>query len=189
MKALFKTLDKTLRKYNPVNYAKLQAPLPGFKIDEILEKLGIDDADLKSVFQWKNGVDMSRGLGNRDQIFHFGVLKPLERVLDSANNFPNEDPDLIEIIVDIGGDALLFNRNKDSHYGMIFLESTSLLCFAEPYYDSLRSMIETTCKAYECGAFTYDTEKGYLEQDVDEYWKIAAELNPNADYWRREGFF
>ena len=48
--SLLKDLDEILKKYNPVNYNLLMPPLPKNEMNMFLEKLGIDDENVRLLF-------------------------------------------------------------------------------------------------------------------------------------------
>jgi hypothetical protein len=185
-KDLLKKFDRTLRKCNPKNYAKLQPPLPGREIDHFLDQLHLTHPDFKSLFEWKNGTDLSRGLSKHDAHTDFGVMYPLERIVKLAESAPHKNPHLMKLFGDFSGDGLLFNNDKESEdYGKIFLYSVGSLSIDDPfsYYDSLDSMVKTLIKAYETGMLHYDDVDDYLECDNEKYWKLAKKLNPRSNYW------
>ena len=75
-KVLLEKFDRTRRKHNPKNYGKLQPPLPGREIDHFLDQLNLTHPNFKALSEWKNGVDDSKGLGKKYDIFGYGVLVP-----------------------------------------------------------------------------------------------------------------
>jgi hypothetical protein len=184
-KDLLIKFDSTLRKYNPKNYERLQPPLSGQEIIHFLDQLQLTDPDVKELFKWKNGVDVSKGLNKRHKIFDFGVLLPLEAIVDSTKNYPHEKPGLIELVGDSSGDFLRFNNERDASYGKIYVDSVSLLSIDDPYsyYDSLSSMLKTTIEAYETAIYQYDNDKNILEVDWDRCWELSKDLNPGSNYW------
>ena len=54
-KLLLEELDSTLRKYNKIEYEKLLPPLPDNEIDNYFDELGVNDENVKALYQWKNG--------------------------------------------------------------------------------------------------------------------------------------
>lgn len=183
---LLERFDRTLRKYNPPNYAKLQPPLSVREIDYYLDKLQITHPDVRALFEWKNGVDLSAGLNAQDDIFGFGVMYPLASILDGVEKYPLKNPHMIRIIGDFNGDFLLFNNDRQSSdYGKIYVFSVSLLSIDDPYsyYDSLSAMLETITMAYQTGTYKYDDYDDFLEIDDDRFWEMAKKLNPGSTYW------
>jgi hypothetical protein len=182
---LINKFDTVLKKYNPVNYQKMQPPLSKAQINEYLMSIKLFDVNIAALFEWKNGVDVSDGLDTTDQIFNFGILYPLEKVIDSFMNFPREISSFVPLIGDATGDFLLFDSRPGPGYGKIFLESASLLSIEVPYsyFDSIPAMIQTTIIAYEKRVFKYDDDEKWLEQDTDAFRKIAKKINTNCNYW------
>jgi len=183
---LLTKFEETLKKYNPRNYEKLQPPLPDEQINYYLDKLHLNNPEMKLLFGWKNGVDLSRGTYKNDQIFDMGTLLSLEEMVLSSEEFPHENPHLIPLARDITGEGLLINNETGKDYGRIYLDSVSLLSLDDPYscYDSIFSLLKTTIEAYESGVFKYDFEKNYLEIKTVEYWEMAKALNPQSSYWK-----
>ena len=50
-KSLLAELDAVLRKYNPIEYKKLQPPLSDEEIEKKLSELGINNPNVKAFFQ------------------------------------------------------------------------------------------------------------------------------------------
>jgi hypothetical protein len=187
---LLQRFDSTLQKYNPKNYKKLQPPLPKQVTEGLFNKLHIDDPGMKAMYEWKNGVNISEGLGNGDMIFDFGVLFPLESVLKYAEDYPQQNPQLINFVGDSTGDGLLFNIERGPDYGKIYVYSVSLLSIDDPYgyYDSIYSMIETTIRSYQTGALKYDDINGFLDKEDDNFVELATKLNPQSNWWKFESY-
>jgi hypothetical protein len=167
--------DDVLKKYNPENYNKLQPPLKKNQITESLKSINLADTNFGALFEWKNGINISNGINIRDQIFDFGILYPLESVINSAINHPRQNPNLIPLIGDATGDFLLFNKQPGPEYGKIFVESVSLLSIDDPYsyFDSVHTMIQTTILAYEKGVLRYNKKDGRLDNDAKNFHRIV----------------
>ena len=172
---LLKELDAVLKQYNPINYSKLLPPLPKKEMDAFLEKLGIDDDDIRDIFECKNGVDVSDGLDVSEDFLDFGVLYPLQAILRSVNLHPDEYSQALPLISNAAGDRLLFNNKLGSEYGQFFLESTSNLSLDDEMfslYDSAYSMIESNIRFYIEKAFVFDMTEQRLIKDIDKYSRI-----------------
>lgn len=180
--------EETLKKYNPRNYEKLQPPLPDGQINYYLDKLHLNYPEMKLLFGWKNGVNLSKGIYKSDMIFDMGTLLSLEDMVLSSEEFPHENPHLIPLARDIAGDGLLINNEAGKDYGRIYLYSVALLSIDDPSscYDSIFSLLKTTIGAYETEALKYDYEEDYLDMDTTKFWEIAKELNPQSDWWKLE---
>jgi hypothetical protein len=187
-KRLLLQLDEALQKYNPFNYKKLQDPLPSREIDEYMNKLEVDDENFKMLYAWKNGVKARYGAGMRDQIFDFGALVSVQYLLeDSLETQTNPwTKNFIPIIINGDGAALLFNNENGENFGKLHLYCVPLLFIEEPisYYDSIEAMIITTLESYEKKILHYDERENWLNENIDEFYKLAANYNPNSDYWK-----
>lgn len=180
--------EETLKRYNPRNYEKLQPPLPEQQLNYHLDKLHLNYPEMKLLFGWRNGVNLSKGVYKSDKIFKMGTLLSLEDMVLSSEEFPHENPHLIPLVRDIAGEGLLINNEAGKDYGRIYLDSVSLLSLDDPYscYDSIYSLLKTTIEAYETQALKYDYEEDYLDSDTSKFWEIAKELNPQSSYWKLE---
>ncbi len=186
-RSVIEKFDSTLRKFNFVNYRKLQNPLPEREIDNYLKTLEVVDENLKLFFLWKNGFDFSRGISKSDQLFEFGIFLSLEDIIRGKNlNIGPWGTNFFPIAMEFGGDALLFNNEKGPNYGKIHLFSVSLLFIEEPisYYDSLCSMLETITEDYEQGAYIYNEAKMWIDIDFEKDNYISSNHNPQSDFWK-----
>src|SRR5688572_9636508 len=118
-KLLLAELDTVLRKYNIVEYMKLQPPLPDEAIDKYFEEFGIEDEDLKALYQWKNGERAD----SYSKLMVYGGIQSLQEVKNYLSFDKLYDTDLLEIISDNGEEALLFNKRKGAHYGKLYFYS------------------------------------------------------------------
>ncbi len=190
--SLLQKFDYTLQKCNPVNYTRLQPPLPEEEIDKYLNNFGLtNDENLKSLFSWKNGFDFSDGEDSSFQIFYFGAMMSLEHISLYLKNETEPEFNVRKEIVFVplttngSGDSMLYNiMNED--YGKIHLYSVPLFFIDNPisYYDSLFAMIETTIKAYEEGIFKYNKADEWLNIDIDQYYILSRKMNKNSEYWK-----
>jgi hypothetical protein len=167
--------DLVLRKYNRPNYDKMQAPLEKSELDFYLNRLGLNDNNIRTLFEWKNGFDMSKGIGTRDAFTFAGILFSLKDILEFVEYDPSEYALLPPLFGDDTGDLLLFSNRNGQDYGKIYLYSVSLFSIDTKYiiYDSLYTLIETTLEAYETKALIYDKSTDYLDIDIDKYYEIG----------------
>jgi len=183
--SLLDDLDHTLREYNMAAYENLLPPLPDAEIDENLMQLGIEDENVKSLFQWKGGVRDENGYF----MMKYGVLLTFSSIKGSVEfNNAHEakySSKLIPLISDNGEDMLLFNTNPGPHYGKLYLFSVPMLLIEEPvsYYDSLYSMVQTTIDAYKEKAYMHD-DSAMLDMDEDKFESIAKKYNKVSVYWK-----
>lgn len=195
-KKLLIEFDEVLRHYNLPNYSKLKPPLPINDIDAYFAELNIRNEELHMLYEWKNGVSLSKG---SCEILKFGCFISLESIVNNTNFFTNETVPAIEEysetkfwksafipLTENYDDAILFfNNNPGIDNGKIFLFSPSLM-FVDPisYYDSVYSMIETTNECYKQGIFIYDPINDFLDVNIDRYFELATSININSDYWK-----
>lgn len=178
--SLLQEFEETLRKYNPLEYEKLQPPLRDKEIEESLVELGISDENIKGLFQWKNGEKED----SYCQMMIFGGLQSLE-VIKKFRSDIVYDSRLVEIISDNGEESLLFNTNAGTHYGKLYLYSVPSLHIQYPIscFDSLEAMLKTVIEAYKKEAFLYDKQRNFLNINYDRFVLIAREYNKNSKYW------
>ena len=179
--SLLQELDGTLRHYNMAAYENLLPPLPDTEIDKNLKELGIYDADLKALFQWKSGMRDEHG----PLMMQHGGLITFDSIKSSIDFNEYYDPHLIPLISDNGEEMQLFNSKPGQHYGKLYLFSVPTLYIEHPvsYYDSLASMVKTTIVAYKEKAYEYDQESDWLDMNIDKFYAIAKRHNTHSVYW------
>jgi len=182
-KLLLAELDTVLRKYNIVEYTKLQPPLPDEEIDKYFEEFGIEDEDLKALYQWKDGEQAD----SYSKLMKNGGIQSLQEVKKYLSFDKLYDTDLLEIISDNGEEALLFNKREGPHYGKLYFYSVPCLYIEHPisYFDSINAMLRTTIEAYKEGAYQYDDKARWLNIDRSKFATIAKKININSRYWTK----
>lgn len=186
-KVLLKKFDSVVKKHNPVNYEKLQKPLYENTISDYLKGLDINDETFRLLFKWKNGFDFTHGDDPRNQIFDFGALLSLERILKLEKlGLDIWKKTFVPIISSGDGDYILFNNKRGENYGKLHLYSAALLFIENPisYYDSIYTMIETTIEAYEKKILVYDPKNNWLNDNVKDFHTLAKRINKRSDYWK-----
>jgi hypothetical protein len=180
--------DRTLRKYNPGNYSKLQAALPEQEIVAYLRKSALRDEDLQAVFGWKNGFDPYASVLVSCEIARFGAILSLEasgRLIAATHNqlWP---AGYIPFLLSGRGQVLLFNNVTGPGYGKLYFTSGSLARERRPIscYHSVSAWMETTILAYERSALRYDPGRGVLRVDIGRYNDLASAINSDAEFWR-----
>lgn len=187
LKLLIKKLDSALQQYNPLNYVKLLSPLPSEKLLYHLAELSINEKDFELLYKWKNGIDFTKYESPRDRLFDFGMLLPLEEILNYKNgNFDYWDSKFVPLIATNDGDYLLFNNGRGKEHGRLHLYSPALLFIDKPisYYDSISTMIETTVKAYEQKILQFNFQENWLKKDFKAFRQLSKKINKNSDYWK-----
>lgn len=158
---LTQRLDALLREYNPVNYHKLQPPLPDDEIKSYLQKIGIDDENIFTFYKWKNGVSPDEE--TRAMLFDFKLYSlSLENVLKYKKLYADDfDEDHIMLFASPFDTMFLFNMNCGEDYGKLHIHSVPLLSIEDPYsyYDTVETMLATNIRIYESGGFFYDVER------------------------------
>jgi hypothetical protein len=188
-KILLERFDAILREYNPVNYELLQEPLARAEIAHYLKMTGVEDEDFRLLLTWKNGFDFSHGVNSDHRIFKSGGLLSLENITYLSNSCREKwKSSFIPLITDGGGDYVLFNNEKKTGYGKLYLYTAGLSFVEEPIscYDSIYTMVETTIAAYEREIMAYNAADEWMEMDINGYWNIAKKYNKDSEYWKLE---
>ncbi len=180
-KALISELDSVLKTYNPVEYKKLQPPLPDDCVNKYLNEINITDQCFKALFQWKNGEEDS----SYCQMTSDGGLQSLETIMQSKMFDKPYADSFIEVLSDNGEQSVLFNNRPGKHYGQLYFYSIGLyMKYPISYYDSLETMIQTIIKAYTTGAYEYNNEKQFLNVNFDSFSLIAKQFNKSSIFWK-----
>ena len=85
------------------------------------------------------------------------------------------------------GDFILYNNKKDdANYKKLHLFSAALLYIDNPitYYDSIKSMIDTTTEAYEKQILKYDPAINWLDINGNDFRKIGLKYNKSSEFWK-----
>ena len=179
--SLILEFDATLQQYNMATYQNLLPPLSDEEMDKNLKELGINDENVKSLFQWKSGMRDSK----LSQMMDYGSLLKFDDIkyLVSSNKY--YDKHLVPLISENGEEIILFNTNPGPHYGKLYLFSVAQLYIDYPVsiYCSLPSMLETTVELYRTGGYQYDSKDNWLTIDFDKYNTVAQKLNTGCVYW------
>lgn len=177
--------EEQLRKFNPIEYNKLQDPISDVDIEKYLQEIIFDHPEILALYHWKNGAKPNDDC----RIMIFGAFLPLENLVQKhkldRDNSPY-DKDLIVIVDDIEEKLLINSKNSSSHFGKIYLYSVPSLYIDFPIsiYDSLDTMIETNIVAYKKKIFIYNYQNATFNYDFSQYSKIAKELNRESMFWR-----
>ncbi len=181
--ALLHDFEEILKKYNKVSYNKLQPALAEADIRILLQKVGIDDENVYTLYKWRNGVETSNLSDSMIFQFACSMLSLDEVNYYYKNNLPEHDEDgLVTLFESPYGEVFLFNTNKGGDYGKIHLYSVSLLLIENPrtYYDSLSTMIETTINLYLKSGLIYDEKENFLDEDTAINIEIYEQYNPRC---------
>jgi hypothetical protein len=186
---LLNEFDLALRKYNPVNYARLYPPLAELELEASLKNLKINNEDFGTLYKWKNGFDFTTDSYICFDIFFNGTLLSLDLVQEDVLFNEKEGTWRNTLIPLIGNDErewLLFDNRKGKDYEKLFFYSPSIPSAAiKPVtcYDSIFAMVDTTITAYRNGIIQYDPDENCLNFNVDRYFALARERNPKSQFW------
>jgi hypothetical protein len=186
-KLLLAQFDNTLKQFNLSNYEKLYSPLSNKEVVYQLQQLGVNNENLTSLFNWKNGYDPAKDAENLCQIFDIGTLLSIEFIIEIQKMWAGIywTNYFIPLITDSTGQYILYNNKRGLNYGKLYLYSTSM--FGDElvgYYDSIYAMINTTVEAYEQNIFTYDPVRDWLDIDYNKYHSVAKKINNNSKFWK-----
>jgi hypothetical protein len=182
-KDLLVQFDGVLREYNPIEYQKLNEPLPKRNIAEGFEQFNLSSSDLVSFYEWKNGI-------NEDifcEIVDLGGPLSMDSVMNVRRNYSHPYDEAFIPIISNGEDFLLYNTKPGGRQGMIYLYSAAMLYIDRPisYYDSLESMIIATIAAYKNGIYKYNFEERHLDFDFKKLRDLKVSNNPNSMFWKK----
>lgn len=181
IKTLISELDSILIKYNPLEYKKLQPPLPEEQMHKYFDELNITDKNLKALFHWKNGEKED----SYCQMTSDGGLQSLEAIKQFKFLDKSYAASFIEVLSDNGEQSILFNNKPGNHYGQLYFYSTGLyMDYPISYYDSLITMMQTIIEAYKTGVYEYNHEEKRLHIEFHNFSSIAEKINNNSTYWK-----
>lgn len=186
-------LDECLKNKCSYIYSFYQEPLPEKFIDEYLDKMNIDDESYKSLYSWRNGLNLddADNFPNEMCILFWGNFISLEdsysQFRANENSYFDWPPSQVVIMDKLMGERLLYETNTQSpYYKFVF-------CYAPfgnnaglpiPCYDSIDKMIETIIELYKNDAISYNEETQHLHIDFEKEDLISREINPLSKYWQ-----
>jgi|UPI00057CAD0F cell wall assembly regulator SMI1 len=161
---------------------------PGASIKAIVDPLrqrGLHVSDeLIALYSWHNGThaDEETVLGDMHIMpgYYFLSLEEALATYDEFVNTLNKNPAWFPLLSDgAGGYAFLDCSASETQpiYDFMFDEPDHKVIFC-----SIEDMLRTFAEAYVRGVF-FVGEDGFLDMDSSEYDELAAEMNPNANYW------
>jgi len=189
LKELLTDFENALVKAKCPILQKLKAGYDAMFVNELLNRLHIQNDALATFYGWRNGImNMADGLIGEMELFPNGIILSLE---ESENIYTLYTQDQVwekiffPIFTNGGGDYFLYDvDDKSPTYEMIFLYAPSLLLDEKPQtiYDSLESLIETQIQCLNNDAYNFDS-KGIDNIDYDLLYDISAKCNPKSKYW------
>jgi hypothetical protein len=143
-------------------------------------------ADLRTLYEWRNGTNTGVGLALDDLHFVPGFyLLSLDDALANYDAFavsPRWDPSWVPVLANGGGDFLVLDLSKGGTGASVRhfrIEQSD-----HPIeYESLAEMFATFEQAFVQGVFYVDSA-GYFEMDDTAYAALAASLNPRVAWWK-----
>jgi hypothetical protein len=140
-------------------------------------------SDLESLYSWRNGTDAGSGRQLDDlHMFPGFYLLAIEDSVANYRAFAADrrwNPEWFPLFANGGGDFYVldhagpgglirhFRIDEDDH---------------PVEFGSLAAMLKTIAEGFERGVF-FVTEDGYLEMDDLLFAAVAAELNPEVEWW------
>ena len=192
--ALIKEFDNCLKKYCSYIYDYYQNSLPEEEIDMHMNKMGILNDDYKTLYKWKNGLDLgaSRSFPKEFRISDFGNIVSLDDALHQFTEIRKSGTELewpasqVVMFDNLIGERLLLETDKNSPYNnFVFCYHSygSDACQSISYYDSIEKMLITLIEQFEQKALWFDDSKGFLEIDFDKLFEIGKIINHKSEYW------
>lgn len=164
----------------------LRAGMPSRELRTALRSVGLAaTADLEILYSWHDGT-ATENVGAIGDICLFPGFYQLS-IEDSLSNYREFVSDdrwqvgWLPVFADGGGD---FYVQDLAYPAMPPVRRFRLEESEHPVeYTSLSAMLTTLAAAFERRAFYLDS-RGYLEEDAEFFARIAAELNPEVEWWR-----
>ncbi len=187
---LVKELDVVLKKFNPINYNKLQVPIEQKTLKILLNNIFVNDEDIFNLFCWRNGIDESQSpvtiFKSQSRMLPIQEIVQLyeEKLFEEFTGMPN----MIPLFLGFDTDWFLYNNNAGANHGKIHLYSVPLLSIDNPapYYDSMSSMLQTNIVCYEEKAIFLNGKTNEIEEDIDAIVEIYKRINPISNFYNRE---
>lgn len=167
----------------------LRSLQPGLPVEAVrvpLDAAGLAAVpELVSLYGWRNGTSTEGGVTLDDiHIFPGFYLLSIEDALENYRAFVSDSrwrPGWLPLFANGGGDFYVVDLGSPAsgpvrHFRIE--ESDHPVEFG-----SLGALLTTLAEAFERGVFFVDAN-GYLEVDDHMFGELAAELNPDVDWWR-----
>lgn len=184
--AVLSQIEAALRRLN--RQVLLRALRPGLPAGDVRASLGSvalgASAELEALYGWRDGT-ATTAVGSVDDIHLFPGFYLLS-IEDSILNYrafvndPRWKPGWLPVFTNGGGDFFVVDFLTDTEGPVRHFRIDEAEHPIE--FSSLGSMLATLAEAFERGTFFVDTN-GYLEMDDLEFGSLAAELNPQIEWW------
>lgn len=206
-------LNNVLKDFEQILVAK-QIPAHNFlsrgadiiSINNFFKKqYGLDASmfNLKQLFLWHNGVEDNIKEGSSQEKINMDntsiipdyTLLSIEQIVFIINNrdinavFKFKENRLLPIMNCYNGEFLAINLDEyiqspekaSIYYCQVWDGESNMY---ESMYDNLSLMFKTYIELYKKNIFFYQNNE--LDMDFDKYYEISGQLNPNAQYWKKE---
>lgn len=169
--------------------ALLRALQPGLSTEAartLLEAAGLSSSrDLELLYGWRNGISEEVDVSLDDiHLFPGFYLLSIEEVIANYHSFVTDSrwtPGWLPIFGNGGGDFYVCDMSSPAaqpirHFRIEEAEHPV-------QFGSLGAMMNVLSEAFQRNVFFLDSN-GYLEMDDLAFGELAAELNPEIDWWR-----
>lgn len=166
---------------------RLQPGLSAWSVRSALAEVGLASAsELETLYSWRNGTSTA-GDVTLDEIQFFPGFYLLS-IEDAVANYRAFAPDprwqagWLPLFANGGGDFYVLDagssvRNQVRHFRIEEAEHPV-------EFNSLGAMLGTLAAAFERSIFVVDSN-GYMDMDDIAFHRLAAELNPEVEWWLR----
>lgn len=180
-------IEKALQRLRrSVLQRSLQAGLPASTVQKALAGVGLAaPPELETLYGWRDGTSTA-GVPAVDDIHLFPGFYLLS-VADAVANYRAFATDSrwtdgwLPIFANGGGDFYVLDLSSPAARAVRHFRIDESEHPIE--FNSLDAMLMTLAEAFERGIFFVDPG-GYLEMDDLVFGELAAELNPDVDWWR-----
>ena len=173
------TMERMQPGLSRAEIVELTKPLPFALPEEAVE-----------LFEWRNGF---RGFATAKEVvpacfFEIYLPMTLQRAIDtyvmSVESIPESyNSSWFPLFEEGGGGLYCIDCAEEIGTIWDFQSKPPIQEFALPAFRSLTKMIATTVVCYEQDVYYWD-EQGAFEIDFDKSADIAAQENPDAEYWK-----
>lgn len=168
----------------------LQPGVPADHVRAMLEGVGLrSTAELEALYGWHNGISQS----DKAPLGHISLwpgfyFTSIEAAIANYLAFlpdPRWRTGWLPVFADGGGDFYVVDLSTPDEAPIRDFRIEFDECVIE--FDSLTAMASTLEQAFTRGHFFRDSDSDeYLDMDDRAFGELAAELNPDIEWWRRE---
>lgn len=177
--------DALLRLGRRVLLQSLQPGLPGARAHEAFGQVGLNPPpELVTLYGWRNGTSTERVSLDDIHLFPGFYLLSVDDAVANYQAFVTDSrwrTGWLPVLANGGGDFYVVDLSSSASSPVRHFRIDELEHPIE--FSSLSSLLETLAEAFERGVFFVDPG-GYLEMSDRAFGDLAAELNPDVDWWR-----